>query len=67
MSISAESSVYTIRADLRRISRGSLLHRVWHAVATLRELAADRAAARAVRSLAHQGGSADFRLSRHTS
>lgn len=66
MSINAEPSVYAIRADFRRISRGSLLHRVWHAVGRLRERAADRAAARAVRGLAHPRRGDDFPLSGHT-
>lgn len=64
MSIAAEASVYAIRADLRRISRSSLLHRAWHAVATLREQASDRATARGMRGLSHAAVIADNRAVR---
>ena len=64
MYITAESSVYTIRADFRRISRLSLLQRAWHAVATLREHAADRAAARGMRGVSHAGVLAEYQAAR---
>ena len=64
MYIVAEAPVYAIRADFRRISRSSVLHRAWHAVATLHELAADRAAARGIRVVDHPGVIADYQMAR---
>ena len=64
MSVTTETSVAAIRADFRRISRGSMLQRVLHAVASHRERAADRAAARSMLRLEHPGVLDDDRAAR---
>jgi len=64
MSAIAESPVAAIRADYRRINRGSMLHRVWHAFAVRRERAADRAAARGTLRMEYPGVLADYQAAR---
>jgi hypothetical protein len=64
MYIVAPSPVDTIRADFRRVTRGPMLHRVWHFLQVERERATDRAAARGVRGQSHPGIYADYETAR---
>lgn len=60
MYVIVESPVDAIRADFRRMHRGSVLRRLWHRLMLQRERAADRAAARCMRALDHPGVRADY-------
>ncbi|HET8997381.1 MAG TPA: hypothetical protein VFN42_12010 [Acetobacteraceae bacterium] len=64
MYVIAESPIDAIRADFRRIQESSVLHRIWHALATHSERVADRAAARSIRRVAHPGVTADHAAAR---
>ncbi len=62
MPMSASLSIQSLRADQRRLSHGPLMPRLWQTMRDEWQRRLDRATARAVRELGHEGVNEDYRM-----
>ena len=62
MQTAATGSIATLRHEMRRVAYGPMMPRLWHRMRHEWQCAADRAAARAVRSMEHPGVAAEYRM-----
>jgi hypothetical protein len=65
MQATTTASIVALRSELRRVTYGPLLPRLWHRARQEWLQAADRAAARAMRSIDHPGVLEDYQIAMH--
>jgi hypothetical protein len=62
MQTATTASIATLRNEMRRVTYGPMIPRLWHRMRQEWHYAADRAAARAVQSIQHPGVLEDYQM-----
>jgi hypothetical protein len=62
MQTTTTASIVALRSEMRRVTYGPLLPRLWHRARQEWLQAADRAAARAMQSIDHPGVQEDYQM-----